>query len=185
MIHVELPMRAALELDLEAAAPPDNPLPFSPRSCGSHGVVELPGGGYAAGADLNGSVSASAATNSELPPCTANATRPGAAGEQPDSGLDDRPGSDCTASRLTIHIDAMLAERTRAAERFGHTLERDLRRRPAVLPDRAIRALVHVQEDFHFKPGDNWRDLARKHAIEAGALVLALLDYIDNGGGER
>ena len=105
-----------------------------------------------------------------------------AAGEAaPAQALEDLP-SDAPGQYHFSAIEPILAERRRQFEAFGHTVEQDLALRPSVLPDRAIRYLVSVQEDLQFRRGDFIAN-ARRHAAQAGAMVLAVIDYLDAGGG--
>jgi hypothetical protein len=80
-------------------------------------------------------------------------------------------------------IEAVMVERTRQVRDFGHTTDKDLTLRPSVLPDRASRYLVNAQEDLQFR-SDGHRQRARRHLAQAGAMVLAAIDYLDAGGGQ-
>lgn len=110
----------------------------------------------------------------------------------PESGLQagqtEPAGAQVARSAVAPQMSAFAAmrqRRTRQIAEFGHTPAADLKLRRNVLPDRAIRSLVHALEDMQFQHQDNWRALAQRHLADAGAFVAAAWDYLDNGGGER
>lgn len=80
-------------------------------------------------------------------------------------------------------IAAIAGERRRQIEEFGHTVERDLRLRPTALANQAMRYMVAVHEDLQFRRGE-YRAAARRHAAQAGAMCLAIIDWLDAGGGQ-
>ena len=74
-------------------------------------------------------------------------------------------------------VIAFLAERARDAQQFGHTPESDRALPLKCLPDRALRYIVHAQEDMHFRR-DGWQQRAQRHLAQAGALLSAAWDRL-------
>lgn len=132
-----------------------------------------------ASAEFSGSVSAEAGKFSELVPPPACPLLPPAAGHSSPGG----PAAPLLEGYSLLHaLEPIIAERRRQIEEFGHTPDKDLTLRPSVLPDRAIRYLVSVHEDLQFRRGDFIAN-ARRHAAQAGAMVAAIIDWLDAGGG--
>lgn len=78
-------------------------------------------------------------------------------------------------------IDAIAAERWRQIDELGHTPQADAARPYRFLDAEAHRNLNYAREDVHYKKGD-WQAHARRHLARAGALVLAMHDWIEAGG---
>lgn len=90
---------------------------------------------------------------------------------------------DGDAVRPRSATDHIMLRRLRQLQQFGHTPEQDLTLRARVLPDQAIRKIVNAIEDMQFHRPD-WRARAQLHLADAGALICAAWDYLENGGGE-
>jgi hypothetical protein len=153
------------------------------RTCNPAGV-ELAQSGKGTAAGFSGSVPA-AAPHSELPGA-ARSCPSDSAGEAPPpipAGWPPVAAGHTFAGVPVASMEAVMAQRTRQIAHFGHTPDKDLGLRPSVLPDRAIRYLVNAQEDLQFRRGE-YRASARRHLAQAGAMVLAAIDYLDAGGGQ-
>lgn len=75
-------------------------------------------------------------------------------------------------------IEAVIAERIRQVEQFGHTPEDDLKLELGVLPKEARQYLSSALDELHFRRA-GWRDRYRFRLKKAGAMILAALDQCE------
>lgn len=113
----------------------------------------------------------------QLPPLAgARSNDPGAS--QGADAVPPAPGFPPVAPAGGDSLEAVLVERRRQIEQFGHTPQADAALALAHLPKLARQFAADAIDDVQFQRGD-WRRNARRHLARAGAMVLAAIDRLD------